>query len=319
MPPGDTTYYDYDQVPDSLRQLIDSLERDRIIQTLADDNGPQYPLPEWVMFILLFAFIALVFAYGSRIQEWIRKRWAKSIVNNALEDKRLLYDNWLSMYNPYYKSLQADGRERFLQRTVEFVQSKEFRFHSMQEEEYMPVIISGAAVQLTFGLKNFLVEYYPVINVIKKEYKIPEHDVVFEGHVSSHSINISWNNFMAGFENYNDAENLGLHEMAHAVSFGVFYGENEPQTASLRQRLQWYVDEAKPVFKEVCRGSHHTLDDYAATNFEEFWAVTVETFFETPVEFRDKMPDLYEAVCDLLNQDPLRPEKIIDRKLAGLA
>ena len=36
------------------------------------------------------------------------------------------------------------------------MQAKEFRFHSMVEEEYIPVLISGAAVQMTFGLRNYL-------------------------------------------------------------------------------------------------------------------------------------------------------------------
>ncbi|WP_431211698.1 zinc-dependent peptidase [Puia sp. P3] len=47
------------------------------------------------------------------------------------------------------------------------------------------------------------------------------------------------------------------------------------------------------------------LGDYAATNYHEFWAVAVEVFFESPVAFRHEMPDLYEAMACVLNQDPL--------------
>jgi Mlc titration factor MtfA (ptsG expression regulator) len=33
--------------------------------------------------------------------------------------------------------------------------------------------------------------------------------------------------------------------------------------------------------------------------------VSVEVFFENPVQFRHELPELYEAMIRLLNQDPL--------------
>ena len=41
-------------------------------------------------------------------------------------------------------------------------------------------------------------------------------------------------------------------------------------------------------------------------NYHEFWAVSVETFFENPVCMRLDLPDLYQAMVDLLRQDPLQ-------------
>jgi Mlc titration factor MtfA (ptsG expression regulator) len=58
-------------------------------------------------------------------------------------------------------------------------------------------------------------------------------------------------------------------------------------------------------------GEASLLDKYAATNYQEFWAVCIETFFERPEEFKKQMPNLYFALCHLLNQDPLTPKKII--------
>jgi Mlc titration factor MtfA (ptsG expression regulator) len=48
------------------------------------------------------------------------------------------------------------------------------------------------------------------------------------------------------------------------------------------------------------------LGEYAAVNYHEFWAVSVETFFENPVCMRLDLPDLYQAMVDLLRQDPLQ-------------
>jgi Mlc titration factor MtfA (ptsG expression regulator) len=41
-------------------------------------------------------------------------------------------------------------------------------------------------------------------------------------------------------------------------------------------------------------------------NYHEFWAVSVETFFENPVCLKQDLPDLYQAMISLLRQDPLQ-------------
>lgn len=45
--------------------------------------------------------------------------------------------------------------------------------------------------------------------------------------------------------------------------------------------------------------------DYALTNFQEFWAESIEIFFERPADMKIKYGDLYQAVCEILNQNPL--------------
>ncbi|HEX4852152.1 MAG TPA: zinc-dependent peptidase, partial [Puia sp.] len=57
-------------------------------------------------------------------------------------------------------------------------------------------------------------------------------------------------------------------------------------------------------------GESTLLDNYAASSFEEFWAVSIETFFERPFPFREQLPEVYFGLCFLLNQDPLKPDKI---------
>ena len=47
----------------------------------------------------------------------------------------------------------------------------------------------------------------------------------------------------------------------------------------------------------------HFLRNYASTNIEEFWACSVECFFEAPIEFKKNIPDLYSKMCQVLKQD----------------
>ncbi len=273
--------------------------------------------------VFFFLFIAIMFiAVGwHRLEDffgWTRKKRSK-LATVAVDTKGIEYDNWLCRYNPYYKSLSVADKKFFLHRTTEFMQAKEFRFHSMVEEEYIPVLVSGAAVQMTFGMKNYLMDYFPVIHIIRKEYTLNIDKETYYGHVSRSGIYISWNSFLEGYEDYADSVNVGLHEMAHAVSYDVFLGQQDRHDVDFKERLQAFAKQARPVFRAMRKGASHILDDYATTNFDEFWAVCVETFFENAEEFQRTMPDLYLSVCDLLNQNPLKPERIMNRELAGLA
>lgn len=318
MPPGDTIYYDNSRVGDTLRQPAGQAAeeyhyRDEPKKKLSGDEMLLY------LFVVCVAVFIFLRIFRATQPDFFRRRKLRRQAVKDIKENREQYDNWLSRYNQYYASLPPAEKERFMQRTVTFRNSKIFRFHSMKGEEYMKILISGAAVQLTFGFKNYLIEYFPVINVIRKEYRLPGEEAVYEGHVTGQSICISWNHFIDGYNDYTDSQNVGLHEMAHAISFDVFHGNGENNSPSLNRRFQEYVKEAAPVFKGLRQGRYNTLDDYAATNVEEFWAVAVESFFEDSVEFRKTMPDLYDALCDLLNQNPLQAEKIIDKKLAGFA
>ncbi len=316
IPSGDTVaipdsfygtggYYNWKLRQEQLRKE----EKDR----QSDTSGFLFPL---LMLVFLIATIA-----GKKWENpfGISRKRRKKLATVAVDTKGVQYDSWLCRYNPYYKSLSTADKKFFLHRTTEFMQAKEFRFHSMVEEEYIPVLISGAAVQMTFGMKNYLLDYFPVIHIIRKEYTLNIDKETYYGHVSRSGIYISWNSFLEGYEDYADSVNVGLHEMAHAVSYDVFLGQQDRHDADFKQRLQGFVMQAKPVFRAMRKGASHILDDYAITNFDEFWAVCIETYFENGEEFQRTMPDLYLSVCDLLNQNPLKPEKIINRELAGLA
>ncbi|MBI5856554.1 MAG: zinc-dependent peptidase [Sphingobacteriales bacterium] len=325
MPPGDTIILNsLDQLPDSIRHIVDSLLELHSHQLPGEEKVPQFLFPQWsiFLFVLLVAWASAYF-YIIRPASAKRKK-VKEIPDDDTADSvvaGIRYEQWLNKYNPYYASLQVDLKKRFLKRVMAFKESKEFRFHFMQPEEFIPVLISGAAVQLTFGLRHFLIEYFPVINIIKGEYSYSGGHKIVEGHVQvdNRSINISWNNFIQDYEDYTDSQNVGLHELAHAVSFDFLYGFHENKHPHYEEGLKEYIQVAAPVFKELRQGKPHFLDDYGALNVEEFWAVSIESFFENALEFRYKMPGLFNAICELLNQDPLTNEKIIDRSLAGFS
>lgn len=240
----------------------------------------------------------------------LRIRYIKKKTNRLYADKQFVFDNILQGYNPYYKSLDARNRERFLKRVITFMETKEFRYVDLAGTEQMPLLISAAAVQLTFGLSHYLLDYFTTIYVLKDNYRYGTYNIPFEGHVSEDGIYLSWNNFIRQFSDYTDGQNVGLHEMAHALTY-VNFTVREGEDDSFRKKFYDFSPVARPVFQRMQAGEITLLNQYAASSYEEFWAVCIETFFERPAAFREQLPDLYFALCNLLNQDPLTAEKVL--------
>jgi MtfA peptidase len=273
-------------------------------------------MPEWQMFLVAFliVFLLVIRPWIGHMREVRRKNIQRYKKVEDTTDSQ--FDHWLNRYNPYYASLGTTAKKRFIHRVQQFMQNKEFRFHSMVEEPYIPVLICGTAVQLTFGLRNYLMEYFDVIHVLRREYVLNIDKETYYGHVSKKGIHISWSHFLEGYNDYTDSVNVGLHEMAHALQYDSALGDEDMHDRSFNERLREFSEEGRPVFRAMRQGETHVLDDYAANNFDEFWAVSVETFFENPEAFRERLPTLYTEMTHLLNQDPLLPDKVINWEIS---
>jgi Mlc titration factor MtfA (ptsG expression regulator) len=153
---------------------------------------------------------------------------------------------------------------------------------------------------------------------MKRDYHFGLFNVPFQGHVSEDGIYLSWNNFLRSFANYADGDNVGLHEMAHALAY-INFPEHEHDGEDEEFQHRWFrtfTTIGREVFNRMQAGETTMLGSYAATNYQEFWAVCVENFFERPEAFKIQLPELYNAICKLLNQDMLKPgiflETVID-------
>jgi MtfA peptidase len=242
----------------------------------------------------------------NRYERKVRIRSTLLLIDKRGEE----FDIWLERYNKFYSNLASGCKKRFLQRTVEFMRAKEFIYYELEKEEKIALLVSSAAIQISFGLESYMFDYFKKIHVLKTDYTYGAYKMPFMGHVNSNGIYFSWYNFMKGFEDYHDANNVGLHEMAHALAYINFIANSE-QDGKFKRRFEAFSKVARPIFQEMQSGASTVLDKYAATDFQEFWAVTVETFFEKSKEMKTKMPELYDAVSILLNLDPLSDQTVI--------
>jgi MtfA peptidase len=257
-----------------------------------------------IIFLLIVAVTG-----GLSFAHYLRNRRLAKKVKEQYDSKHNAYDAILQQYIPYYRNLDAALRDRFLKRTLIFRATKHFEFVEMEEEDHMSLLISASAVQLTFGLQHFLMDHFQKIYIMKRDYNYGLFNVPFQGHVSEDGIYLSWNNFLNSYANYSDGDNVGLHEMAHALAY-VNFPEHEHAGEDEAFQYRWFktfTTTGREVFNRMQTGEMNLLGSYAATNYQEFWAVCVENFFERPSSFKIQLPELYDAICKLLNQDMLKP------------
>jgi len=292
-------------------------ERQRSLSK-AEKGGSKY-IPDSgfiILFVLVFMYI-LYRAIKERKAEPAYREQAFTNESEPVARRSLRYygdelnfsdeqlSDILTKRFPYYKTLSQPEQEIFIDRLQQFMAGKTFKIHDEKGFKEMPVLISAAAIQLTFGLKKFLLPHFHFIHIHPQEFLRVNPILCFlEGNVSGHSINLSWKHFLDGYANPKDGQNVGLHELAHALYYQTFEVEDhvDKNFRNCYDDFNVFGDKAYHTEKTVAGGLY---SEYAEKNFQEFWAESVEIFFEKPVEMRSSYPQLYQAMKSMLNQDPV--------------
>jgi Mlc titration factor MtfA (ptsG expression regulator) len=174
----------------------------------------------------------------------------------------------------------------------------------------MKVLIAASAIQLTFGLPYIELVHFDKILIYGNDYysRLSRRYHKGETNPMYGAIIFSWNNFMHGVF-HADGINLGLHEMAHALRLENSIRNAEHSFLNNKALDRWEDLAAKKIVA-IRMGNNRFLRDYGGANSEEFFAVSVEAFFEKPEAFRENLPELYQAMSDILLQDPLDLDRL---------
>jgi MtfA peptidase len=225
---------------------------------------------------------------------------------------QLDYAAVIGQYISYFNELPDVGKQRFLERTIHFKSIKNFIFIGMEELKEVPILVSAAAVQITYGLEKYELPFFKNIYVTPDAYVKTGATEIYVGHVSPEGIYIAWKYFLQGYSDQTDNVNVAIHEMAHALQHESFMDDagvdNEFKTDFAK-----FSAVSGPAFASAVVERRSYLRSYAFTNMQEFWAVSVEAFFENPAGLKQSMPNLYGTLCDILNQDPLTTDKILPK------
>jgi Mlc titration factor MtfA (ptsG expression regulator) len=221
------------------------------------------------------------------------------------------YSQVIGSLIPYFNELPAEGKKHFVKRVHHFKSSKKFHFVGLERSEDTMTLVSASSVQVTFGLKNYLLSHFENIYVLADAYNLENGDELYVGHVAPEGIYLSWKHFLFGYMKQNDNVNVAVHEMAHALLYNNFFAQYG-MDAHFRMNYEHFSTTTGPILAKVITNRHSYLRSYAFSNLHEFWAVSVEAFFDNPRGLKENMPDLYTSLCRVLNQDPLSKNKILD-------
>jgi Mlc titration factor MtfA (ptsG expression regulator) len=211
-------------------------------------------------------------------------------------------DRYLSGFD-YYKPLNQEGRKKFRERTIQFMLHREFEGgNGLEVTTEMKILISAAAVQLTFGLSKYKIPSLEKVIILPETFRLHMRGDLYKGAVKGSRMYLSWKDFQEGYAE-KDNLNLGLHEMTHALKLNLLLGSRFDQLFA--NRLGYWEEKVEQIFRESDGKAFSFFRKYAQANSAEFFAVCVEYFFENPADFRSKLPEVYYMLSFLLNQDPL--------------
>src|SRR5216117_4322753 len=163
------------------------------------------------------------------------------------------------------------------------------------------------------GLLTILV--YPLTYMADEKRQVHEH-VWEEGTVSRlgetgrrmGSLVLAWGAVKHGAADPSDAKNVVLHEFAHQLDYENHAADGMPALATSEDQSAWSEvmgSEFASLRAADESGVPTLLDTYGATDPVEFFAVSVEAFFEQPRALRARHPRLYAELQNYFQQDPV--------------
>jgi MtfA peptidase len=214
---------------------------------------------------------------------------------------------FLGQYSFYYNQLPPRDREEFEVRLLMFVYNKKWQAGRDMPTitENQKIAIASYAAQITFGLKFNVLQKFKTIVLYYDQYTSLYTGKKHKGEVNMHgAIVLSWKYFEEGAKNHTDGQNLALHELAHAFFINNFSTKTFERNSIPRKYFDQMYQMSLQITPRLKEGNIKSLRAYASTNFQEFFACVMETFFEKPFDLKKELPDLYQCMCNMLRQDP---------------
>lgn len=259
--------------------------------------------------MVLGIIIGIVIIGGTILYQWVLFRYIneetfagfKITASLAPHQKEMLSEHFR-----FYQYLPEKSKKLFEFRVAKFIRIKEFVPRNMTHvTEEMKVLIAASVIQLTFGFPRVFLSYFKYVIVYPDQFFSNGGQRYHKGEVNprAKAIVLSWKHFVEGYAT-SEGINLGLHEMAHALQLENIVMNNEYDFLDAEAIKQWQKLASSEM--EIIRNQVPSLfREYGASNHQEFFAVAVENFFEKPAEFSEYHYELYQAMANLLRQDPL--------------
>lgn len=258
------------------------------------------------IFILIGFLFAGLFLYNVIIEPIYAFVFRKPIyVHFYIFPKRLPLSQLSILHSQFdfYKKLSRREKQYFEHRVAVFLEK--YPFHGKDGlviTSEMKVLIAATSIMLTFGLRSYLFDVIDKIIVFPDVYYSKMNDSYHKGEFNPRmsAIVFSWKHFKEGYEISNDNLNLGLHEFSHVLHYQGLKSSDTSATI-FAVTYNEIMEQVKypPNYNKLISSDYFRI--YAYTNEFEFIAVILEHFFETPSQFKQEFPMLFEKVKVMIN------------------
>src|SRR2546421_4032911 len=180
-----------------------------------------------------------------------------------------------------------------------------------RKTDYFPRLLTILVYPSTYSVQ----EQRPITAEIWEEGK---HARLGETARTMGSMVLAWDTVKSGAADPSDGKNVVLHEFAHQLDYENFAADGAPALATREQQMSWREvmrTEFASLRAAEATGIPTLLDIYGATNPAEFFAVSVEAFFERPSALRSSHPRLYSELQRYFHQNPI--EYSAERSIRG--
>jgi MtfA peptidase len=210
----------------------------------------------------------------------------------------------LRAIDPWHERMNPNHKRKFKIRFNGFLGTTKFVFKDgvpLDKHSFIKKIIALGAARLSYRLSKKAFDQYDRVIIYEQSYYSTINHAYHKGEVNP-GIGFIVFSFEAIMDGYAKREgtNLVYHELAHAL-----WLEHKLFPYNLFNDAIFVEFEGKAE-EELHRSREsegHFFRQYAFTNLAEFFAVSVENFFERPTEFNHAMPDLYSSLAKLFRQD----------------
>ena len=234
-------------------------------------------------------------------------------------------EKWLTLIQRnvvIFRRLSAGDRAELLGHIQVFLAEKRFEgCGGFAITDEVRVTIAAQACLLLLHRKTdyfpqlLTILVYPSSYAVEERRQVGEH-VWEEGTVSRlgetgrrmGSLVLSWGAVKHGAADPSDGKNVVLHEFAHQLDFENNAVDGVPQLATREQQSAWTAvmrSEFASLRAADESGVPTLLNTYGATDPAEFFAVSVEAFFEQPHALLAYHPKLYAELRTYFQQDPV--------------
>lgn len=246
-------------------------------------------------FVAVAVYGAVVYTLSHQINFWWYKRFPPTLPKHI---KRVLLD-----FYPYYNRLNTTERQRFERRMSVFKIDKDFL---TQELPKMPDdirhLMIASAIQVTFGRENYLLKHWGVFAIYRQEFHSPQLQEFHAGEVHEEDgvILLAIDPFIAGIKTPSKNYDIGLHYLAKAMQYEDKIKNEDFLFHPAAERESFLRT------MSLIRGRERRFEqDYLHAPPEDDFGLCVEHFFHAPERFEQALPDTYNALKKILNQDPL--------------